>query len=106
MDQFLRDNRESILAASKAAVISKITESMKWSLPDEVQKVVADFLKTEIAPEVKIILDGEKGAIIAAVKKVAVELSDAMAKQMLKTALENLNGYRGQEVFKALLGVR
>lgn len=106
MDQFLADNREHFLKATRDAVISKITDSMKWTLPDAVHTVVADFMKAEIAPEVVKILASEKGAIVEAAKRAALALSDELAKKIITTAQENLTGYRAQEVFKALLGVR
>lgn len=106
LTKFLEDNKDAVLAATRAAVIEKIKDSMKWSLPDTVHTTVADFLKTEIAPDVSKMLADQKGVILEAAKKSAVALSDKLAQEMMKVVTESLTGYRAKEVFEALLGIK
>lgn len=105
LTKFMNDNREAVLQATRSAVIEKIKDSVKWTLPDTVHVVVGDFLKNEIAPEVGKLLLEQKGVILDAAKKSAVALSDELAKRMMETVTKNLDGHRTEAVFKALLGV-
>lgn len=103
---FLEKNRDHFLEATRAAVMEKVTESVRWSLPDSVQQTVSTFLKEEIAPEVAKFLAEQKGPILDAAKKAAVELGNKLAEKMTEQAVKSLDGYRAEEVFKALLGVK
>lgn len=105
LTKFLANNREAVLEATRAAVIEKVKDSVKWGLPDSVHQVVLDFFKNEIAPEVGKLLLDQKGVILDAAKQSAVALSDELAKRMMETVTKNLDGYRTEKVFKALLGI-
>ena len=104
--KFLEDNREAVMKASRDAIIEKIKDSMKWSLPDAVHQTVTEFLKTEIAPEVGKMLVAEKEMILGAARKSAAALSNTLAEKMMLAVTTNLDGYRAEEVFKALLGIK
>jgi hypothetical protein len=106
LTEFLEKNKDAIMQATRAAVIEKVQESVRWSLPDTVQQTVSTFLKDEIAPEVARALAEQKGPIIAAAKKSATELGNRLAEKMTEQAVKSLDGYRAEEVFKALLGVK
>lgn len=105
LTKFLEENREAVMAATRAAVISKIEDSVKWSLPDTIHTTVATFLKEEIAPEIGKLLTEQKGIILEAAKKSAVALSDKLAQRMMEVVTKNIEGYQAEKVFKALLGV-
>jgi len=106
LTKFLDQNKDAIMAATRASIIEKIQDTMRWSLPDEVHATVAKFLKEEIVPEVVKCLAEQKGPIVAAAKKAATELGNALAEKMTEQAVKSLDGYRCEEVFKALLGVK
>lgn len=106
LTDFLEKNKADIFEASRVAIIERIKDSMKWSLGDAVHTVVANFLKDEIAPEVAKMLAAEKDGILLAAKKSASALSNALAEKMMEQAVKSLDGYRAEEVFKALLGVK
>ena len=103
---FLEKNKDHFLQATRTAVMEKVTESVRWSLPDSVHETVSAFLKNEIAPEVAKYLAEQKGPILEAAKKAATELGNALAEKMTEQAVKSLDGYRAEEVFKALLGVK
>lgn len=105
LKKFLDENKDAVLAASRTAILEKIKDSMKWSLPDSVHQTVNEFLAKEIAPEVGKMLMDQKGAILDAARKSAAALSDELAKRMMEKVTKELDGHRAQEVFKALLGV-
>lgn len=105
MDEFLRQNRDAFLEASRKAVFEKIGESMKWSLPDVIHTTVNEFLLKEIAPEVGKMLTEQKGVILAAAQKSAVALSNTLAEKMMEGVTKGLDSYRAEKVFKALLGI-
>jgi hypothetical protein len=106
LTDFLEKNKQSIMEATRAAVIEKVQETVKWRLPDTIHETVSTFLKDEIAPEVAKALAEQKGAIIAAAKKAAVDLGNALAEKFTEQAVKSMDGYRAEEVFKALLGVK
>lgn len=103
MTEFLDANRDAFLKAARQSVIDRITETMKWNLPDVVNAEVKKFLTDEIAPEVAKILKDEKGAIIEAAKKSAASLGNAMAEKIVELAVKNINtSYRAHEIFGLL----
>ncbi len=106
LTEFMEKNKAAILDASRAAIIEKIKDSMKWSLPDTVNQTVNSFLTNEIAPEIGRMLKEQKGVILEAAKKSAVALSDKLATTMMEQVTKSLDGYRAEEVFKALLGIK
>lgn len=106
LTKFLADNKDAFLEATRKAVLEKVQESVRWSLPDSVQNAVSTFLKDEIVPEITKILADQRGPIIEAAKKSAVALGNALAEKMMEQAVKSLDGYRCEEVFKALLGVK
>lgn len=106
LTEFLEANRARIMEASRDAMIEKIKDSMKWSLPDAINHVVRDFLTNEIAPEVGKMLAEQKDGILKAAKQSASALANALAEKMTEQAVKSLDGYRAEEVFKALLGVK
>jgi hypothetical protein len=106
LTEFLSQNKDHFLEATRKAVMEKVTESVRWSLPSDVHETVSTFLKTEIAPEVAKFLAEQKGPILAAAKQAAVDLGNELAKKMTEQAVKSLDGYRAEEVFKALLGVK
>lgn len=106
LNEFLTANRDRIMEASRDAIIEKIKDSMKWSLGDHVHSTVNAFLKDEIAPEVAKLLAEQKDGILKAAKQSAVALANTLAEKMTEQAVKSLDGYRAEEVFKALLGVK
>lgn len=102
LTEFLETNKAEILAASKAAIIERVTESVRYSLPSGVSEIVSTFMKEEIAPEIKKHLEGQKGAIVAASIKAAASIADDLAKVLVEKAAANMNGYRLSEITKAL----
>lgn len=105
LDKFLNDNKDAIMAASKNVIIDKITEQMKYQLPNIVGDTVAAFMKDEIGPEISAYLKDQKGPILEAAKKSAREIGDAVSKKMTEQALKSLEGYSSNSIFKALFGI-
>jgi len=106
MKAFLDENSAAIKAAARDAMVEKVKQTMQWHMPGTFSEILNEFLKDEIAPAVKAALMDEKGAIIAAMAKATTEIGDNLAKAMAKQAAEALVGYKAQDVFKAVLGVR
>lgn len=104
--KFMSDNADSIKQAAQAAIIEKIQQTIKWNLPDSVQTTINKFFTDEIVPEVSKYLADQKGPILEAAKASAAVLSDELAKKMFETCVKNMDSYKAEEVFKALLGVK
>ena len=95
---FLKENAEAMKKAAIDACIDKIKRDIEWRMPDVVQKAVNEFMADEIAPAVVAALKSEKDGIIAATTKAAAAIGDQLSKQMAKTAVENLTGYRAKTI--------
>lgn len=103
---FLKKNKDAIFEATRAALIEKVKDSVRWNLPDTIQATINTFFKDEIAPEITKLLLEQKGVILAAATKTAAELSNKLGEKMLEQVVKGLDGYRAEEVFKALLGIK
>ena len=103
---FLDENSNAIKKAAQDAIIQRVQDNLRWNMPETFSEIVNQFLKDEIAPAVKAALMDEKGAIIAAMTEAASGIGDALAKAMVKQSAETLQGYKGADVFKAVLGIR
>ena len=95
---FMSDNAEAMKRAAIQACIDRVKQDIQYRMPDVVQAAVNEFMKNEIAPAVVEALKSEKDGIIAATTKAAAEIGDKLAKQMAKTAMENLSGYRAKSI--------
>ena len=95
---FLKDNAAAMKQAAIDACVDKIKQDIQWRMPDVVQKAVNEFMANEIAPAVVAALKSEKDGIISATTKAAAEIGDQLSKQMAKTAIENLTGYRAKTI--------
>lgn len=102
LSNFLKDNAETMKRAAIEACIDRVKQDIQWRMPDVVQKAVNDFMADEIAPAVVAALKSEKAGIIAATTKAAAEIGDQLSKQMAKTAIENLSGYRAKDIIAAI----
>jgi hypothetical protein len=101
---FMKENAAAMKRAAIEACIAKVKQDIQWRMPDVVQVAVNEFMAEEIAPAVVAALNSERDGIVAATTRAAAEIGDQLAKQMAKTALENLSGYRAKsiiaEIFK------
>jgi hypothetical protein len=96
-------NRKArLLKAAEDALEAKITEEMKWGLPDTLSKICAEFIEAEIAPAVRERLKSQKGPIMQAVLEATDGITDALSERIVKEAAENLNGYNGRDIIKKL----
>jgi hypothetical protein len=84
------DRRQRLLKASEDAIESKITEQFKWSLPDAVSTVCADFIKEEIAPAVQAHLLANRGVILKAALDAADEIGVKLTEKLAETAVKNM----------------
>lgn len=105
--QFLEENRDAIANRLREDAIKRLSESVQWRLPQDVQEVVNEFFKTEVAPVIRQTLLDQKGPIINAAVKAAAEVSDVLAKSIVERALKVISSdYESRDVIKALLGVK
>jgi hypothetical protein len=106
LSKFIAGNADAIKQATRNAITERIQYSIKYALPDGTQQAINKFFAEEIAPEVTKYLAELKGPILEAAKASAAAISDELAKKMFEAAVKNMDSYRAEEVFKALLGVK
>lgn len=93
MKEFLKENSEAIKLAVRDKLMTSILQEYRWNFSDAIGTAVNEWIKTEIVPEVKDFLTGEKGAIVQAAQEGARQIGNVLTEQMVKKATENLTGY-------------
>jgi uncharacterized Fe-S cluster-containing MiaB family protein len=102
LDAFLEANRVEINGAIKAKLIEGLLTQHRWEMSAIVAETVNEFVKTEVVPEIKSYLEGEKGVIIASAKEAARQIGDLITQQMVTTAANNLSGYNYRGIVEAI----
>ncbi|GGB00085.1 hypothetical protein GCM10011491_30430 [Brucella endophytica] len=104
LKQFLAENAADIQAQVRQRLIEGLLTNHSWTMRDQIGEVVADFMKTEIIPEVRTYLSGEKSAILEAAIKGASKVSDMLAEAMVAQAAKNLsaNRYEFKKIMEAV----
>lgn len=106
LKQFLEANKAEVQAQVKQRLIDGLLASHQWTMRDQIGEVVAEFMKTEIMPEVRKHLTSEKSAILAASIAATAQIGEMMTKEMVKRAAKNVSAdsysFRNvlQEIFK------
>ncbi len=103
MKEIFEANKERMKQAALDAVVDKITEDMKYHMPDAIRKAIAEFMEKEVAPSVTKALQSQKGEILKSVQVAAAEIGAALSAQMVSNATKQLTGYRGGEILKKLV---
>lgn len=104
LKQFLEDNKADIQAQVRQKVIDGLLADYQWTLRENISGIVADFIKTEIAPEVRKHLESEKSTILDAAIKSSSGIGDMLAKALVERAAKNINAdsYNFRETLGAI----
>lgn len=102
LDEFLETNRAEITAAVKTKLIEGLLSQHRWEMSAIVAETVNEFVKTEVVPEIKAYLEGEKGVIIEAAKEASRQIGEILTQHMVVKASKNLESYTFREVMKGL----
>lgn len=103
--EFLEANKAEVKAQVKQRLIDGLLSSHKWTMQDQIGEVVAEFMKTEIMPEVKAYLVSEKSTILEAAITAASEIGDLLAKNLVTLAAKNINAqssYQFRQIAEAI----
>jgi hypothetical protein len=99
----LENHREELVAHMVEETKTEITRKINWTLAEEVNKIVKDFITTEIAPEIKAQLVENKPAILKAIAVMTEQFSMDLTEALLAQARENLNqSWKRNEIMKAM----
>lgn len=107
LKEFLEANKAEVQAQVKQRLIDGLLANHQWTTRDQIGETVAEFMKTEIMPEVKAYLVSEKSAILAGAVKAASEIGDMLAQQLVTQAAKNINeksSYQFRKVAEAIFG--
>lgn len=102
MQEFLEANKADIQAEVKRRMIEGLVSNHRWEFSSEITKTVNEFVASEIVPEVRKSLEGEKGAILEACKVAALEIGNTLAKHMVEKASKNIEGYHFREAMRGM----
>jgi ABC-type phosphate/phosphonate transport system substrate-binding protein len=107
LKEFLEANKAEVQAQVKERLINGLLSSHQWTMRDQIGEVVAEFMKTEIMPEVRAYLVSEKSAILEGAIKAASGIGDMLAQQLITQAAKNINeksSYQFRKVAEAIFG--
>lgn len=104
LKQFLDENAEAIKETVKEKMISSLLAEHRWTISSQIDGIVNEFIKTEIAPAVKEHLQSEKSAILAGAIKASADIGDLLAKALVEQAAKNIQGgsYNFRNTLKAI----
>jgi hypothetical protein len=104
LKEFLDANKADIQQAVKAKMIDGLLTQHRWTISEEISKIVSEFVAVEIVPEVKKFLTEQKGPIIEAACVGAAEVGNQLSQALIAGVAKNLdpNGYKLRGVMKAL----
>ncbi len=102
--QFLADNKADIQAKVRERLIEGLLQDHKWTMRDQIGETVAEFMKTEIMPEVKAYLVSEKSAILEAAIASTGQIGEMLTKAMVERAAKNISAesYSFRETLSAI----
>jgi hypothetical protein len=91
----LENNKDSVRAAVRDALLDSVKRQFQWELPEAVKKTVSEFVADEIIPEIKAELEANKEAFITAATDMArgcaAEIAKAMQEQVAKNLTQSWN---------------
>ena len=100
----LEENKDSVKAAVREALLAGVKRQFEWEIPEAVKKCVADFITEEIVPSIRAELEANKSEFVEAatvmVRSVPVEIGKAMQVQVAKSLT---NSWSLKKVVEALL---
>ncbi|MBB6424981.1 hypothetical protein [Sphingopyxis sp. JAI128] len=100
----LDENRESVRAAVRDALLDGVKRQFQWEVPEAVRKEVADFIATEVIPDLRAELVKNKAAFIDAATELAKAAPIELAKAMQARMAENLaNSWKLKKVVEELV---
>ena len=101
--QLLVDAQEQVKSSIIEEAKKMISYRVGRELAEQINVVVAEYVKTAIVPEVRTYLTDNKSVVLEGMVKAITKMSDVIAEAMLAQLTENLsNGYKRERVFKAL----
>jgi hypothetical protein len=104
LKEFLDANKADIQEAVRQRMIDGLLTQHRWTISEEITKIVSEFVAVEIVPEVKKFLTEQKGPIIEAACAGAAEVGNQLSQALIAGVAKNLdpNGYKLRGVMKAL----
>lgn len=91
LKQFLETNKADIQAKVRERLIDGLLQNHQWTMRDQITEVVAEFMKTEIVPEVRKYLVSEKSAILEAAIASTSQIGEMLTKAMVERAAKNIS---------------
>ena len=103
--QMLENHRTELLEHMVQETKREITHKLNWELSSQISKIVTDFVKEELAADIRSQLVESKPAVLKAAVEFAEELSKDLAAAMLERARGNLKeSYKRSAILKELVG--
>lgn len=96
--------KEEIIKDVVSNFKTKLGGSIEWSLQDMITKEVSTIVKEQMMEEIKVAVVACKQEIIEQITASCSQIAAEVGKSLVKKAVTNLEGYRGGEVVKQLLG--
>lgn len=103
VSEILSEARETLIESIKQDVLSNIKWSITRQLDNEIGPIIKEFVATEIAPEIRSRLVGQKSEILKAATDQIPEIASKVVGAIVKQMAENLGkSYQADKIIKAL----
>ena len=91
--EILEENKEAVKQRVKDAILESVTCRFEWEVPEALNKLVADFMKKEIIPELRKELYESKDEFVdlatEIIRGVPAELGKAMQAKLAETLTDS-----------------
>ena len=103
LTQLLAEAQEQVKASIIEEAKTTVSYRVGRELGEQINKVIAEYVKTEIVPEIRAYLIEHKAVILEGMVKAAGQMSDKIAEALLAELTDNLStGYKRERIAKAL----
>ena len=104
--RILKDNELTIQNNVDSVIISAITDSLKWSVDEEVRDIVQSFMKETITPKVTQMLSDQKEEFTKGLLDATLKAMDHAKDKIVELAEENIkSSYEAKDLVKKLFGI-
>jgi tRNA/tmRNA/rRNA uracil-C5-methylase (TrmA/RlmC/RlmD family) len=105
ISEILSSSKESIKDNLREQLKKQIGTYLSYSLQNELSKITSEFVANEMTDELKSLLAEQKSLILEGMKDAFVKVGAEVAKSMYEKAAKNLasDSYRSGQIFKTML---
>ena len=103
IQKIIESSHDEIVSTVKTQLKQEVIESLTYNFRSEISKIVADYIKDNLADDIKKMLDNEKENMLKEIQKSCVTIAAEVGKKMVETATTNLtSSYKSENIVKQI----